>query len=260
VELAKEASALVGTIFKDPDAEEDGVEEYNRRVIRIVYPEHCQYMYSCAMYLIIAKMWESVLPLIIGLRVVGNKLPINKCCCRYLWGVVIFTEGRESILSVTTPDDLNKIWRDQNEEIIALVAADMHQEPRIWDSIWTKTDSRTLDISSTDGDIEMETMEEISISEDSARESSDVRSGPSVKASAITSLESESSPVDFNTRLSLRHRWSGEDETWESMITYIRVKISEEKAKRMEVEQPSNQDEDPNKDAIQRRMSISNFL
>ena len=90
IELAKEASNQIAKIFKDPDDPQfspEGAHGYNLRVIRIVYPEHCQYMFSCSMYLVIAKMWGLALPLIIGLRAVANKSPVNKCCCVGIYGV-----------------------------------------------------------------------------------------------------------------------------------------------------------------------------
>ena len=80
--------------------------------------------------------------------------------------------------------------------------------------------------------------------------------------------------IDMEPRPGLSHRWSGEDETWDSMLRYIHVKCNEErqmediKAAATEVGHittgtttlgetlTSTTDED----TIQRRMSIHNFL
>jgi hypothetical protein len=218
------------------------------------------------MYLIIAKLWEFVLPLVIGLQAVGNKLPINKCCCRYLWGVIIFTEGRNAIPGTArTEGELDGFWRDKDEEIVALVAAEMHQEPRAWEAVWSKNEGRTdrtFDILSTDEDVEMENTDDVSMSGESA---SDMRSGPSLKESrsAMTSLESEGSPPEYGrSRPVLTHRWSGEDETWNAMVMYVRNKCGEQKQKHnMEDEMAATRAESgDNRDTIQRRMSISNLL
>jgi hypothetical protein len=79
-------------------------------------------------------------------------------------------------------------------------------------------------------------------------------------------------------RPTLLQRWSGEDETWDSMIAYIRVKCEDELQMMEDVESPPIEDVDiesiisggsekggnikfdSTKDAIQQRMSISNLL
>ena len=99
IEMAKEASPRIAEKFIDADTSTlspEEIQEHNQHIVRIIYPEHCQYLYSCAMYLIVANLWSLALPFVIGLRVIGNKLAINNCCCRYLWGVIIFTEGKNS--------------------------------------------------------------------------------------------------------------------------------------------------------------------
>ena len=181
--------------------------------------------------------------------------------CRYIWGVIIFTEGREGILKITQtgPELPNLTMSGEDEEVLALVAADMHQDPRTWEAVWVKPDVRrersTLDVSSTDGDVEMENADDlVSMSEESARDSSDVRSGAMAGAS-------EGSPVDHTVRPVLTHRWSGEDETWDSMVAYVRSKIAEQKQKDVKLEMVEvSQEEVYDREAIQRRMSISNFL
>jgi len=275
ISFAKEASTSIRERFKD-ESEAGGV-EYNRSVTRIVYPEHCQYLVSGAMHLIAAKHWTAALPLVNALHAIGNKLPINKSCLRYLWGVIIWTDGRESILGCVDRAK-DGVLADEDEEIFALLAADMHQDARAWEAVWQKEDDRkapTLAISPLSEEAEMENPEDlVSISE-----TSEVRSGASVKTSGVTSegdvpLLSSEIEIDFEPRPNLPHRWSGEDETWDSMLKYIRDKGDEERQieefKATEVSNiatgtvlgatSSETLAITDKDTIQRRMSIHNFL
>lgn len=277
IDFATEASAYIRERFKDEDEAEskEDARKVNQRVIRIIYPEHCQYLLSCAMFLIAAKLWATALPLINALHAIGNKLPINKCCCRYLWGVIVWTNGRESILGIADRAK-DGLLADEDEEIFALIAADMHQDARAWEAIWQKDDDRkgpAFDISPMSEEAEMEHPEDfVSVSE-----ISDVRSGASVKTSGVTSegdvpLLSSEIEIDFEARPALSHRWSGEDETWDSMLKYIREKCEEREMEDIKTTEVVNVTmsttvgaasetlTSTDKDTIQRRMSIHNFL
>ena len=245
IEMAKEASPRIAEKFKDIETvspqDAEAAHEHNQRVVRIMYPEHCQYLYSCAMFLVVAKMWSLALPFVIALRVIGNKLAINKCCCRYLWGVIIFTEGRDSIYPVVPKEvGLEPFWTEEDEEVLALIGADMNQDARAWEAVWQKEEPRkrpTL-VSLVSG----ESDEIASIS------GSDFRS-PGRTPSKMS--EPEERPV-------LVQRWSGEDETWDSMVLFIREKCAEQPSPMGDVTSTSEQE--PEALDIQRRMSISNLL
>jgi|SRR5579859_4139524 len=278
LDFAKEASAYIRERFKDEDETESKEEarRFNQRVVRIIYPEHCQYLLSCAMFLVAAKLWTAALPLINAFHAIGNKLPINKSCCRYLWGVIIWTNGRESILSIADRAK-DGLLADEDEEIFALIAADMNQDARAWEAIWQKDDDRkgpTFDLSPMSEEAEMEHAEDlVSISE-----TSEVRSGASVKTSGVTSegdvpLLSSEIEIDFDPRPALSHRWSGEGESWDSMLSYIReqceVERQMEDIKTTEVVNVTTSTtlgaasetlKSTDEDTIQRRMSIQNFL
>lgn len=271
IEFAKETAAVIAEKFRDdtdPLTQQEA-NEYNQRVLRIVYPEHVQFLYSCAMYLVVAKLWTAALPYVIALRAIGNKLAINKSSCRYLWGVIIFTEGRESILRGTQKDtELETLWTEEDEETLTLIAADMHQDGRTWEAVWQKNEapvSRSLDISPLPGEMELDPSDDIV----STSETSEVRSGPSGKASVVA--ESDVVLEESASRPSLPYRWSGESETWESMLSYVREKCDEQrqmeelKASEMALEitvsdTARKDSEDTERDAIQRRMSIANLL
>ena len=219
------------------------------------------------MYLIVANLWKLALPFVIAQRIIGNKLAINKCCCRYLWGLIIFMEGKESIYStgqkhITT----EAFWSEEEEEILAFIAADMHQDARAWEAIWQKDDDDrkqpTLDISPVPEDTEIDIPDDIA----SISETSDLRS--TSKASEGEILLGSHEP-----RPELTHRWSGEDETWDSMISYIRIRCEEDNEMEdvrtvtgdvniegiISSERTANI-HDATKDAIQQRMSIANLL
>jgi hypothetical protein len=286
IELAKETSSHIAERFKneDEDLPQDEIRAYNQRVIRIIYPEQCLYLYSCAMYLIAAKSWNHVLPLIYALRTIGNKVTINKCCCRYLWGVIIFTEGKDSILQLAT--DTESEWTEPVEEILAFIAADMHQDARSWEAVWQKDDGRKPRI------LDISVMSSEEVHHDFISEESDVKSGTSVKTGAISPADS-SAPAssdmphalmsvgvseDSGARPLLSHRWSGEDETWETMLSYIAAKCDEQRQMEdVELTTPAQVLDlaDVNvtgqftaemgmsgvdKETIQRRMSIANLL
>ena len=281
IDFAKEASDHIRELFKDEDEAESKEEakEYNRRVIRILYPEHCHYLLSSAMYLVVAKLWTLALPLVKALRTIGDKLPLNKCCCRYLWGVIIWVEGRDSILGMANRAKEGQL-ADEDEEILALVAADMHQDARAWEAVWQKDDDKkppTFDMSPMSEEMELEHTEDLV----SVSETSDVRSGASFKTSAVTSegdqLQHESEieiEVEMVPRPVLSNQWSGEDESWDSMLKYIREKSDEERQMEdiksaevtnvttgMSLTVASAATLAPtDEDTIQRRMSIHNFL
>lgn len=280
IDFAKEASDHIRERFKDEDEAEstEETQEYNRRVIRILYPEHCQYLLSSAMYLVVAKLWTSALPLVKALRTIGNKLPINKCCCRYLWGVIIWAEGRDSVFGMANRAKEGQL-ADEDEEILALVAADMHQDARAWEAVWQKDDDKKppiLDMSPMSEEMEMEHTEDVV----SVSETSDVRSGASFKTSGVASegeqLQHASEieiEVEMDPRPVLSTRWTGEDESWDSMLRYMREKSDEERQMEdiktaeaahvttgMSLAVASATLTTTDKDTIQRRMSIHNFL
>ena len=271
IDMAKNASPKIAEKFKDEEITTeislDEVREHNQRVVRIILPEHCQYFYCCAMYLIAAKLWRFALPFIIGLRMIGDKLAINKCCCRYLWGVINFTEDKESIISHSNV--AAESWNEEEEEVIALIAADMHQDAKAWEMVWQKDidqKPRTLDVPDIQEETETELPDDsLSISEASERRSS-------VKTSEVG--EPVIGPSDKEPRPAIVHRWSGEDETWDVMVSYIRAKSGEdhemESIEEMEdvvitgtsmsVQKEIIVIHESTKDEIQRRMSISNLL
>lgn len=268
--MAKEASPQIAEKFVDSETSTVSPEEaheHNQRMVRIIYPEHCQYLYSCAMYLIVAKLWSLALPFVIGLRVIGSKLPINKCCSRYLWGVIIFTEGKDPLYpSASKQLDMEESCSEEEEEILAFIAADMHQDARAWEAVWQKDDGRnlaTLDVSSELEELEIEVPDDAA----SISETSELRSTTKTSEGDVLSA-----PSVQESRPTLVHRWSGEDETWDSMITYLRAKCEEEK--QMEDVRTASEDNiesisknikgditrESTKSAIQRRMSIANLL
>lgn len=280
IDFAKEASDHIRERFKDEDEAEskEEAQEYNRRVIRILYPEHCQYLLSSAMYLVVAKLWTSALPLVKALRTIGDKLPFNKCCCRYLWGVIIWAEGRDSVFEMAYRAKEGQL-ADEDEEILALIAADMHQDARAWEAVWQKDDDKKppiLDMSPMSEEMEMENAEDVV----SVSETSDVRSGTSFKTSAVTSEGEQpqhASEIEIEVEMVptpvLSNRWSGEDESWDSMLRYIREKAEEERQMEdittaevinvttgMSLTVASATLATTDKDTIQRRMSIHNFL
>jgi len=148
-----------------------------------------------------------------------------------------------------------------------LIAADMHQDGRTWEAVWQKNGipPRSLDVSPLPEEMDLEQSEDIG----SASEASEIRSAPSAKASVVA--ENEVLPIqDEPIRPGLPHRWSGEDETWDSMLSYIQKKCEEErtlaKEQGMEMtvdvtQETVNMDlQGADRDTIQRRMSIANLL
>jgi hypothetical protein len=278
IDLAKETSSQIADKFKiDDDLPEEQLRVYNQRVIRIVYPEHCQYLYSCAMYLIAAKYWNHVLPFVHALRTIGTKLVINKCCLRYLWGVIIFTEGRESILHMAR--EVDSEWPEPVEEVLALIAADMHQDPRSWELIWQKEESsrkpRTLDIpSSSEETTLLHNPTDFEIESDVKSSSVKTNTGVSPRDSITSDIPASTGDT---ARPVLSSRWSGEDETWETMVSYIAAKCDEQRQMEdVELTHPGGEGVDldesdivagsvtaemgVDKETIQRRMSIANLL
>jgi hypothetical protein len=262
IELAKDISSEIGKKFKDDlDPGTRGeVYEYNRRVARIILPEHSQFLSNCAMFLIAAKVWTFALPYIIALRVIANKIAINKCCCRYLWGVILFTEDKDSVLHDTEKDsELEYKWTEADEEIVALIAADMHQDSRAWEAVWLKPDPnlRALDVSPGSLEMELEQSDDVA----STSETSETRWVPGAKSPVAP--EGPGEPPSKIT-------WERdpEDETWDAMLTYVRARCEEQGIQEpltstvnidsAEGLNPANAAE-TNKD-IQRRMSIANFL
>jgi hypothetical protein len=223
IEMAKEASPQIAEKFIDADTSTlspEEIQEHNQRIVRIIYPEHCQYLYSCAMYLIVANLWSLVLPFVIGLRVIGNKLGINKCCCKYLWGVIIFTEGKDPIRS-SQRDTMEEFWTEEAEEVLAFIGADMHQDSRAWEALWQKGEDPkpgSLDVSSVQEETETE-MPDDSI----------CIYGTSYLRSTSKTSEGEllCAPLVRESRSRSTHPWR-ENETWDSMITYLRTKCDEE--------------------------------
>lgn len=215
IELAKEGSLQIAHKFIDIETSSlssNEVDEYNQRVIRIVYPEHCQYLYSCAMYLVAAKLWNLALPFVIGLRVIGDKLTINKSCCRYLWGVIIFTERRDSIYHMAQEYTGRTTWSEEEEEVLAIIAADMHQDIRAWGPVWQRDNSFG---SQTSG---------ISVGEESAP----IIGERTVRLAAKPQTsESETFIRSIEFRSELTQRWNEGDETWDKMASYIRSKCEQ---------------------------------
>jgi hypothetical protein len=231
IEMATNASVGIAEKFKDIETvspqDAQAAYEHNQQVVRIMYPEHCQYLYWCAMFLVAAKKWKFALSFVIALRVIGAKLAINKCCCRYLWGVINFTEGRESI--VPKEIGLEAFW-PQDEEVLALIGADMNQDARAWEAVWQKEEKRPLLASVGSG--------ETDVLEESA---------------SISEVSEIPSKVAFEVNT--------EDETWDSMVSFIRVKIEEEgdETPMEDINVVVTTEQEPDMD-IQRRMSISNLL
>jgi hypothetical protein len=122
---------------------------------------------------------------------------------------------------------------DEDEEILALVAADMHQDARAWGAVWQKDDDKkppTLDISPMSEEVEIDHREDLV----SDSETSNIRSGASFKTSEVTSegeqpqLASEVK-IKMNSRPVRSNRWNCEDETWDSMLRYICERSDEER-------------------------------
>jgi len=182
VEMAKESSAIMAKKFKDPDVgplSPTDAHQYNQQVIRIVFPEHCQYLYSCAMFLMAMQLWNLALPLVIGLRAIGVKSAINKCCCRYLWGTIILTQDKDPIdpgAGKSTIQDVEADWNEDRETVLAYIAAEMHQDYRTWEEIWQKQVKRSsaLDVSTLldDGEMEQRSYDSASASESDPRSTS----------------------------------------------------------------------------------------
>src|SRR5438552_4000974 len=91
------------------------------------------------MYLIVSKLWSIALPYLIALRVIGDKVAINKSCCQYLWGVIVFSEKRNSVYRVSRKClETDTVWSEKDEEVLALIAADMHEDDSRWEMLWRK--------------------------------------------------------------------------------------------------------------------------
>ena len=225
VEMAMEASPRIAEKFVDfetSDVSPEEAHEHNQRVVRIIFPEHCQYLYSCAMYLFVAKLWSLALPFVIGLCVIGNKVAINKYCCRYLWGVINYSEGKDPLYPPTQRESgMEGVWSGEEEELLALIAADMHQDPRAWDTVWQKDDGRNPRTLEASSELEEQETEQPDDSP-SISEISDLRSPPKTSEADLLSV-----PSAPESRSPLIQRWS-EDETWDSMIAYVRAKCEEQ--------------------------------
>ena len=274
--LAKQGSVIISEKFKDETISLDA-HEHNANIVRIVFPEHCQYLFTCAMYLIVAEFWNHALPFILALRAIGDKLPVNRACCRYLWGVINLAGEAPSVYR-TLPKKMEgeTFWSTHDEEILAMVAADMHQDVKAWEAVWQKVDSRkphsssdvsTIPTGGVSGEMKSEHPEDSPSVSDS-----DLRS--EVKTSIITS-EGESTPYEQELKRpeSTRYRIE-EEETWEKMVEYIRERRRksqkepedinnvelEQVSSSMSVDQSEEITSESHKDAIQRRMSIANLL
>lgn len=162
VNMAKETSSLLDAkLNKDPNSDEG--EQYYQQLLRIVYPEHCVFLYNCTMYLIAAQLWMDTLPFILLLRFMSPKLPIVTSARRYLWGLLHLTHNKPPI-SISPPSSspfrpgilpstpsksagadvgsaaTGQGFTEHEELVLAYVAADMHQEGKAWESIWQKTE------------------------------------------------------------------------------------------------------------------------
>lgn len=269
IEMAKDASPQIAEKFKDIETvspqDAEAAHEHNHKVVRIMYPEHCQYLYSCAMFLVVAKMWSLALPFVIALRIIGSRLAINKCCCRYLWGVIIFTQGRDSIYPVVPREaGLEAFWTEEDEEVLALISADMNQDARAWEAVWQKEEERRKRPTVVSvGSGESEVPDELaSISGSDLRSTGRTPSKMSEEEQLKTEEEEQSRPV-------LGKSWSVEEETWDSMVSFIREKCAElptpmedikvEGPREPEPEGPREPEPEVQQN-IQRRMSISNLL
>ena len=117
---------------------------------------------------------------------------------------------------------MEEFWSEEEEEVLAFIAADMHQDARAWEAVWQKDEDPkpgSLDISSVQEETETE------LPDDSASISgtSDLRSTSKTSEGELLSVPSAHEP-----RPSLPRRSSEEEETWDSMIAYIRAKCEEE--------------------------------
>ena len=248
IRLSREASRTIAQRFMDPETAEspEEAEQRNRRVVRIVYPEHCQFLYSCAMYLVVARLWKLTLPLVKALRMIGNKMPINNACCHYLWGLITFMEENPAISQAGDP------WTEAEEEMVAYIAADMHQDGRAWEAVWHKDPVGVPGLAAEDvGEFE-------SLSDSELRSASKRELDPLAVAS----------PIGRRSRTPLPQR---EDETWDSMVQYVKEKSELEEALEMmeEIETTkrtiihesfTTETYESTEEAIQRRMSIANLV
>jgi hypothetical protein len=215
------------------------------------------------MFLVVAKMWSLALPFVIALRVIGSRLAINKCCCRYLWGVIIFTEGRDSIYPVVPREaGLEAFWTEEDEEVLALISADMNQDARAWEAVWQKEEERrkrpaVVSVGSRESEVPDELASTIS--------GSDVRS----TGRTPSKMSEEEHPQTEEEEQVVGKGGSVEEETWDSMVSIIRQKCAEMPTpmEDIKVEGPSEPEPEGPRDPepevhqnIQRRMSISNFL
>jgi hypothetical protein len=255
IRLSKDASRKVAERFIDPETAESpqAAEQHNRRVVRVVYPEHCQFVFSCTMFLVVARLWNSALPLVRALQMIGDKVPINQACCRYLWGLITLLDEKPPV-SRRGSD----AWTESEEELVAYIAADMHQDGRMWEAVWQKEPVNVPGL-------------EIALAEDIAEvdsaspsETSELQRSASKSELELTAV---ASPVEGLTRSPLQQR---EEETWDLMIQYIKERAEVEETEMMEdvenlkgplVHESFTVDTiESTEEAIQRRMSISNLL
>src|SRR5579864_1793562 len=106
----------------------------------------------------------------------------------YLWGVIWFIEDKDSILHGTEKDsELEARWVKEDEEILALIAADMHQDFRAWEAVWLKVDPNQspLDVSPVSVEMELEESNDAA----SMSEASDVRFAPRINPLAPNELQ-----------------------------------------------------------------------
>jgi len=251
IRLSREASRKIAQRFMDPETADspEVAEQHNRRVVRIVYPEHCQFVYSCAMYLVVARLWKLTLPLVKALRTIGDKMPISNACCRYLWGLITFMEEKPAISQGGDP------WTEAEEEMVAYIAAEMHQDGRAWEAVWHKdpvgVPGLEIPLAEDIGEFEF-------LSDSEIRPTSKAELDPFAVAS----------PVERRSRTPLPQR---EDETWDSMVQYVKERSElEEAVETMEEietakgtiihESFSTEAFESTEEAIQRRMSIANLV
>src|SRR5436305_14826981 len=127
----------------------------------------------------------------------------------------------------------------------------MHQDYRTWEEVWQKQVKRpsVFKVSTLldEEDMEQRSYDSTSVSE------SDPRSTSKTTEADITV------PSGIETQPIVQHRWSGEDETWDTMVKYIRAKV-EEQSEMEDVISEIDARQLSSKDTVQRRMSIANFL
>jgi len=271
--MAKDTSSLLDVKLKENPNSDEG-REYYQQLIRIVYPEHCLFLYNCTMYLIAAQLWMQTLPFILLLQFMSPKLPIVTSARRYLWGLLHLihnkppislsppssTTFRRGILPSTSSKSAGvdvgsaatgQGFTEHEELVLAYVAADMHQEGKAWESIWQKTDSlkpqamesqESTASAMTRGDAG--STSSVTEMDDVISEASDQRSSVIAGSSSgeegptlipeVTVEAVQCSRTDQVEAKVEEEEWKEEDENWDAMIRYVRKKCEEQRAKEEE--------------------------